>query len=281
MAAMGGDRLRRAGLRILIAGCLYTAGCLHGASTGPAWAAPPEGMVALAQGQYQPLFREPEDLAHVSAFYLDRYAVTNVQYLAFASANPRWRRSHVSRLFADPSYLQHWRDDLSPAEEPTETKRPVTHVSWFAARAYCQWRQKRLPTTAEWEYAAQASTTHPDGRSDPSFLSRILEWYARPNPPHPPPLGSGGANYWGVYDLHGVIWEWVADFQTALVTGESRGDSGLERNLFCGAGSTGVAETERVNYPAFMRYAYRSSLQGAYAVANLGFRCATDVEETK
>ncbi len=243
-------------------------------------AAPPEEMAALAEGQYQPLFQAQDLPVRVPAFYLDRYAVNNAQYLAFATANPRWRRSRVPRLFAGPMYLRHWRDDLSLDPEWSETERPVTHVSWFAARAYCQWRQKRLPSTAEWEYAAQASAEHPDGRRDPSFLGRILTWYGKPNPPRPPPSGSGGQNYWGVYDLHGVIWEWVSDFQTALVTGESRGDSGLERNLFCGAGATGVAEAERVNYPAFMRYAYRSSLQGAYTVANLGFRCATHSEET-
>lgn len=79
--------------------------------------------------------------------------------------------------------------------------------------------------------------------------------------------------------MHSVIWEWVADFQTAVVTGESRGDSDLERQLFCGAGTAGVAEQERVNYPAFMRSAYRSSLQGYYTVGNLGFRCARDIEE--
>lgn len=264
--------------RVWLASILLGIGC-NGVA-GLAWAAPPEDMVAFSEGRYQPLFQEPDRSTRVPAFYLDRYAVTNAQYLAFVTAHPRWRRSHVPRLFADPSYLRHWQDDLRLSEEWTVTERPVTNVSWFAARAYCKWRQKRLPSTAEWEYAAQASAEHPDGRRDPSFLRRILEWYGRPNPPVPPPMGSGGKNYWGVYDLHGVIWEWVADFQTALVTGESRGDSGLERNLFCGAGAAGVTEAERVNYPAFMRYAYRSSLQGAYTVANLGFRCATDAQET-
>jgi formylglycine-generating enzyme required for sulfatase activity len=154
---------------------------------------------------------------------------------------------------------------------------PVTNVSWFAAKAYCQWQHKRLPRVAEWEYAAQASADTPDGRSDPSYVSRMLAWYAVRSPPVPPPVGRGEKNYWGVYDLHGVVWEWVADFNTALVTGESRGDSDFERNLFCGAGAVGVTEAQRVNYPAFMRYAYRSSLQGHYTVNNLGFRCAKDL----
>ena len=68
----------------------------------------------------------------------------------------------------------------------------------------------------------------------------------------------------------------MADFQTALVTGESRGDGDLERDLFCGAGVAGTALQERVNYPAFMRYAYRSSLRGTSTGSTLGFRCAKD-----
>jgi formylglycine-generating enzyme required for sulfatase activity len=180
-------------------------------------------------------------------------------------------------LFADQGYLRHWLDDVHPGgADATLSQRPVTHVSWFAARAYCKWRQKRLPTLAEWEYVALASAGAPDGRTDFAYRNRILAWYAAPNPPIPPPIGSGGKNYWGVYDLHGVIWEWVADFHTALVTGESRGDSDLERNLFCGLGAAAVAEQERVNYPAFMRFAFRSSLQGHYTVGNLGFRCAQE-----
>jgi formylglycine-generating enzyme required for sulfatase activity len=239
-----------------------------------------EGMIVMPAGAYTPLLQGNAGPISVAAFYLDQYAVTNAQYLAFVTAVPRWRRSQVTRLFADQAYLRHWQDDLSPAEAQAALwQSPVTHVSWFAARAYCRWQQKRLPSTAEWEYAAMASAEAPDGRTDPTYLRRLLEWYAMPNPAVPPPPGSGGKNYWGVYDVHGVIWEWVADFQTAMVTGESRGDSDLERQLFCGAGAAGVTEQERVNYPAFMRSAYRSSLQGHYTVGNLGFRCARGMEE--
>jgi formylglycine-generating enzyme required for sulfatase activity len=260
---------------------VFILGSLWGEVVALAVAAPPGDMVALPEGSYRPLFQDGDGPTRVAAFYLDRYAVTNAQYLAFVTTNPRFRRSSLPRLFADASYLRHWQDGLHPAQEEAKViERPVTYVSWFAARAYCQWQQKRLPSTAEWEYAAQASADHPDGRQDPSYFSRILAWYARPNPPRPAPMGSGGQNYWGVYDLHGVVWEWVADFQTALVTGASRGDIDFERNLFCGAGTAGVTEAERVNYPAFMRYAYRSSLQGAYTLPNLGFRCAKDAEGT-
>ena len=60
-----------------------------------------------------------------------------------------------------------------------------------------------------------------------------------------------------------------------MVTGESRGDTGLERSLFCGAGAAGARDL--TNYPAFMRAGLRSSLRANYAVPNLGFRCAQSI----
>jgi formylglycine-generating enzyme required for sulfatase activity len=90
-----------------------------------------------------------------------------------------------------------------------------------------------------------------------------------------PSIRQGVPNYFGVYDLHGLVWEWVADFNTAMVTGDARADSGLDRQLFCGSGSEGAKD--RNNFPAFMRYGFRSSLKASYTVHNLGFRCAKDL----
>ena len=60
-----------------------------------------------------------------------------------------------------------------------------------------------------------------------------------------------------------------------MVTGDSRGDTGLDRQLFCGSGAQGAKD--RSDFPAFMRFAYRSSLKAGYTVHNLGFRCAQDL----
>jgi formylglycine-generating enzyme required for sulfatase activity len=179
----------------------------------------------------------------------------------------------VKRLFADERYLAHWAGDLDLGT--ADAAQPVTHVSWFAAKAYAAAKGRRLPTTAEWEFAAGAGFTEPDGKKDAEFQKAIALWYGTPSPAVLPPAGAGRANLYGIRDLHGLVWEWTSDFNSAIVTGDARGDTGLERNLFCGAGSLGSKDTS--NYAAYMRFGMRSSLKAGYTVHNLGFRCAKDL----
>lgn len=231
------------------------------------------GMVAIPAGVYVPLQRTPKDVAQVAVapFRLDERPVTNAEFLAFVTANPPWRRSQVSGLFADSSYLEHWVGDLElGAKAPPDA--PVVRVSWFAARAYARAAGKRLPTTAEWELAASAGYTRPDGKNDPEMNRDIYAWFARPVSAVQTGVESLRANFHGVRGLHGLVWEWVDDFNTAMVTGESRADSGLDRDLFCGAGSVGAKDPS--DYAAFMRAALRSSLRANNTTTALGFRCA-------
>lgn len=231
-------------------------------------------LISIAAGTYRPLYPgegEPKEVAR-PAFLLEATPVTNAQFLAFVRANPKWQRAHVSPLMADSNYLQHWDGNLAiPAGS---AQAPVTRVSWFAARAYAQWIGRRLPTLAEWESIGMSSDTAAYGREDPNYNQVILNWYSRPTPEFPDAVGQKAPNYFGIYDMHGLIWEWVEDFNSSFVTGESRGDSGLDRNLFCGSASVGVADPS--DYAAFMRFAFRSSLEASFTVNNLGFRCAAD-----
>ena len=240
---------------------------------------PPAGMAVIPVGVYRPWFRAESDPKEVpvKAFALDILPVTNGDFLEFVRANPRWRRSQVKRIFADEAYLKDWAADLDPGIPPggTPANVPVTHISWFAAKAFAQWKGKRLPTVAEWEYAAAASPARPDGENDAGFKRQVLAWYSTPATPKLSMVGSGGINFWGIHDLHGLVWEWVADFNTAMVTGDARSDTGFDRQLFCGGGSQGARDVQ--NYPAFMRYGFRSSLKADYCVHNLGFRCAKDL----
>jgi len=233
----------------------------------------PDDAPVIPAGEYRPILRGPKDadVTAVAPFRIARRPVTNIEFLAFVLANPQWRKSRVSPLFAESDYLAHWKGDtvLGP-NAPAAS--PVVYVSWFAARAYTKWKGGRLPSTAEWERADSAGFSQLDSTKDKAFADYVSDWLGHPTPAILPAVGSTPTNALGVQDLQGLIWEWVEDFNSSLVTGESRADNGLDRNLFCGAGSVGSAD--RSNYPAFMRAAFRSSLKANYCVKNLGFRCA-------
>lgn len=233
---------------------------------------PPANMKMIKGGTYVPLYGSDTMPVKVKDFFMDMYPVTNAEYLEFVKKYPAWRKSGVRKIFADQNYLRHWAGDTVLGAYEYHLKRsPVTNVSWFAAKAYCECQGKRLATIDEWEFAARASETKPNASDDASFYQRSLEWYSKPNPKILPSVDSGFRNYFGVYGLIGLVWEWNSDFNSALLIGESRANNGLDRQLFCGAGSVGSKDTK--NYAAYMRYAFRSSLKANYTVSNLGFRC--------
>ena len=228
-------------------------------------------MVSIKGGEFIPLYGTREAVK-VDNFKMDVYPVTNKEFKTFLMSNPRWKRSQVKKLFADESYLVIWKDDinLSSTQDPDS---PVTNISWYAAKNYCECQGKRLPTVDEWEYVAMASKTKPDAREEASYNKFILGWYETPNTFNEK-IGSTFKNYWGVYDLHGLVWEWTLDFNSVMISGESRNDSTGNNNLFCGASAVGA--TDLMNYAAFMRYAFRGSVKANYSIKNLGFRCVQD-----
>ena len=238
---------------------------------------PDRGMARVGPGVYRPLYAaSPKETAvPVEAFLLDRHPVTEGDFLAFVRSHPQWRRDRVPRVFADAGYLSDWTSptELEPDADPDGMK-PIVRVSWFAARAYCAARGARLPTESEWELAAAASRTEADGRADPQWREQILAWYSRPNAARLPRVGTTPANYWGVHDLHGLVWEWVLDFNGTMVGTDARKSGDRDRITFCGGGSVTASDT--TDYASFMRVAFRSSLRADYTTHNLGFRCAAD-----
>lgn len=228
----------------------------------------------VPKGTLQPFWLKPQKKEPVTykipELFVQTHQVTNEQYMEFLKSNPQWRKSQVSPLMADQAYLTHFNGDLSLAP-PHKLFSPVTSVSWFAARAYCESIGARLPTVQEWEYFAAASEKKSDANKEPLFLSRILNWYGEPRPETLPSVKSIYKNLYGIHDPHGLVWEWVEDFNSNTMTGESREDSSLDRNLFCGGGSINAGDKE--NYAAFMRFAFRGSLKGTSNIWNLGFRC--------
>lgn len=226
-------------------------------------------MVSIKGGTYTPLYGVDSLQVTITDFEMDVYPVTNADYLAFVSKRTKWRRSKVISLFADKSYLSKWVSDTIIGADQS-LKAAATNVSWFAANDYCSSKGKRLPTIDEWEYVAMANETQPDARTIESYNEYILSWYEKPKTFNSE-IGSTFMNYWKVYDLHGLVWEWTEDFNSVLVSGESRKDVDTDSDLFCG--SAAINATDLMNYAAFMRYAIRGSLKAKYTMRNLGFRC--------
>lgn len=263
--------------RALCLGLCASALALAGGASASS-AARPQGMTRVGAGVYRPLYpaAPSEREVKVKAFYLDVLPVTNRDFAAFVGTHPEWRRDRVKRLFADAGYLAAWAAPDAPGDA-LHAQSPVTNVSWFAAKAYCAARSARLPLEREWELAALASETAPDGSRDPRWLARILAFYATPAGASLGDAGRAAPNFWGVHDMHGLIWEWIYDFGASLVVADSREKGDAERNRFCG--TAGADAQNPRDYAAFMRTAFRSSLEAAYTTSRLGFRCAADLEE--
>ena len=202
----------------------------------------------------------------VAPFLLRERPVSNAEFRAFLADAPAWTRAAAPALFVGPRYLS----TLDGAADDA----PVTHVSWYAAAAYCESEDARLPRWHEWEFAASADATRPDARDDPAWLAAILGWYASPGPALPGPIGRGTPNVYGIHDVHGLQWEWVEDFNGLFVDADSRAGTGKRQLEFCGAGAVSLAD--RRNYAVLMRVALLAALESNQDGARLGFRCARD-----
>lgn len=251
------------GLRGAVAGT-FAVMTLQAAAQDPAY-------VPIPGGTLRSVLANDADPGPVvlDAFDMRVLPVTQGEYRSFVLAHTQWQRGLVPRTFADDGYLKDW---LTPQDPPLgpSSRQPVVNVSWFAAQAFCESEGARLPTWQEWEYVAAADATRRDARDDPAWRARILNWYARPAGSGLATVG-GEANVYGVRDVHGLVWEWVDDFNALLVSPDSRSGDDPDKLQFCGAGA--ISLQQRENYAVLMRIALLSSLGAADSTSSLGFRC--------
>lgn len=231
-------------------------------------------MVLIKGGIFAPQFGGNTSDVAIASFMLDIYPVSNADYIQFLKENPKWRKSKIIKLFADEHYLEQFQDDLT-LNKGESLDDAVTNVSWYAAKEYCKCQGKRLPLMDEWEYAGMADQVSADARDKEEYNQLLIDWYEKSKSRNRK-IGSTFKNYWGVYDMHGLVWEWTADFNSVLLSQDARNGSGGNNNLFCGGAALGANDLK--DYAAFMRYAFRSSLKANYSVKNLGFRCAKSIK---
>ena len=168
-------------------------------------------MVLIPAGEFQMRSRgfigEFSGDIYVEAFYIDTYEVTNAQYKKFIDANPQWQKDQILDKYHDGSYLDYWDGNNYPTGKDNY---PVTHVSWYAAMAYAQWEDKRLPTEAEWEKAARGGLVgmkYPWGDTVDVNKANYSESLIGGTTS----VGMYPVNDYGLYDTSGNVFEWCLD----------------------------------------------------------------------
>jgi len=183
--------------------------------TGKTWTNPKDGseMVLVPAGPFKMGSdsgnddEKPVHDVHVDAFYIGKYEITNKQWKRFVDANLQWGRDRIDRKYHNGGYLKDWHGSSHRSDRANF---PVAYVSWFAAKAYCEWAGGRLPTEAEWEKACRAgsSTKYCFGDSD-SQLGQYA-WYKANARGSTHTVGRKKCNAWGIHDMHGNVNEWTS-----------------------------------------------------------------------
>ena len=172
----------------------------------------PEGMVLIPAGTFEMGSEDaegddverPVHTVHLDAFYMDTHEVTNAKFKAFVNANPAWQKDNIEDRFHDGDYLDDWTGTNYPSGR---AEHPVVWVSWYAAMAYAEWAGKRLPTEAEWEYAARGGLSgkkYPWGDDEPTAADANYG-------DDTTPVGRYADNGYGLYDMAGNVAEWCLD----------------------------------------------------------------------
>jgi formylglycine-generating enzyme required for sulfatase activity len=211
----------------------------------------PAGEFTMGSNEY--VDEKPPHRVHLDAFHIDKYETTNALYERFMRATNR----AAPGLWSNASF-----------NIPSQ---PVVGMSWNDADAYCRWAGKRLPTEAEWEKAARGT----DGRKYPWGeqwdASRVNSTESKLGKTAPVGSYASGVSPYGVHDMAGNAWEWVADwynkdyYQRSPDRNPKGPDSGERRVLRGGSWN---------DDPINLRASFRFNLTPGYRSFNIGCRCA-------
>jgi formylglycine-generating enzyme required for sulfatase activity len=226
----------------------------------------------------------PQHTVYLDAFYIDKYEVTNAQFAQFLNEQGNQEEDGVTWLDIEDPDCRITERGGQYQPKSGYSDHPVNEVSWYGARAYCEWAGKRLPTEAEWEKAARGT----DGRTYPwgnafdgsrvNFCDRNCEYdwkdtgaddgYARTAP-----VGSypAGASPHRALDMAGNVCQWVADWYDTGYYANSpesnpRGPASGDYRVIRGSSWYDDA--------AYVRAAYRYRDYPDATDHSVGFRCA-------
>ena len=235
----------------------------------------------------------PKHTVAVAGFYLDKNLVTNADFKLFLDAQPHFQFGAIPSEFDNGNYLKHWSNSGSDAAKPgrapdtSQLNHPVVNVNWYAASAYCTWAGKRLPSEAEWELAARAGVPgvlFPWGNDPPDQTRANFAG----NLGATSPVGSYPPNAFGLYDMAGNVWQFLADDWTKYPAHPLTGAPQIINRETLEAATIGHYNAARKvirggsydGAPINLWVEYRDSHPANGSQPFVGFRCAHSANST-
>jgi formylglycine-generating enzyme len=208
----------------------------------------------------------------IASFHMDVRVVTNREFQEFIGANPQWGKDRVTPGMADQNYLNLWEGNHCPEDL---LEHSVINVSQPAAEAFARWAGKRLPTEAEWEYAAGGPERLVWGVSA-VFDPRDHVFALDGGQPRGAVPGRHRPNAYGLYDMCGLGWEWTQDRYDDDFYGRSGRTNPVNRNPDA-EWSVLRGGSAYFDDPFFLRIHIRGRNAPTACNEDYGFRCAHDV----
>ena len=209
----------------------------------------PEGLVFVEGGTFSMGFNDDYQgmsiysvIVTVSDFYIGKYEVTVAEFKKFIDASnykTDAEKNGYSYIY-DGSWVKKngvtWKDDVKgKARSRSDYSHPVIHVSWNDATSYCEWAGGRLPTQAEWEFAARGGNKSDGYKYSGSNDIGQVAWYSNNSVSKTHSAGEKKENELGIYDMSGNVWEWCNDWYAVISlesqTNPSGPSSGSDRVL--------------------------------------------------
>ncbi|WP_423059378.1 formylglycine-generating enzyme family protein [Brevibacterium linens] len=291
----------------------------------------PGGTFLMGSDEFYP-DEQPAHRREVRSFHLDKYAVTNADYAQFVDSTgyitvaerpldpddfPGAAREDLvpGALVFTPTlgpvdlrdWRQwwrwqpgaYWREPFGPGSTTRDREdHPVVHIAYEDALAYAIWAGKRLPSEAEYEYAARGGMTEArfawGDEPYPGGVAKANSWlgrfpYDNRGVGDTAPVGSYSANGYGLFDMIGNTWEWTSEYYSPRHVPPSAKpvNAGERRNLLAATSSTGGEVGPRrvlkggsflcsPDYCLRFRPAARSPQSEDTGMSHVGFRCAKD-----
>ena len=217
----------------------------------------------------------PVHRVKLSDFYIGEYEVTNAQFVQFLNKKGNQYEDHSYWINIDGKWRGlkcriYFNSNEFFVEKGFENH-PVNFVSWYGANAYCKWKDGRLPTEAEWEYAARGGvdTRHTLYLQPRGNIVDEYAWYSSNSDNIINEVGNKKPNALGIYDMQGSLWEWCSDWYDAKFYVKSKRKNPQNLNK---ADYKVLRGGSWANDKEMLRLTNRNALNPNTNKINLGFR---------